>query len=78
MLLITSSQYQKLAVEGDSKLVIQQMLGNYKVSSPKMIPLFKQAKLISRTFDQLKMEHIERARNGRADTLANTAMDTRL
>ncbi|CAM9385922.1 unnamed protein product [Scytosiphon promiscuus] len=68
---------KKLAVEGDSKLVIQQMLGKYKVSSPKMVPLFKQAKVISRAFDQLDMEHIERARNGRADTLANIAMDTK-
>eukprot|EP00903_Cladosiphon_okamuranus_P017808 g16389.t1 len=67
---------KRLAVEGDSKLVIQQMLGNYKVSSPKMAPLFKKAKSIAKSFDKLEMEHIERASNDRADTLANLAMDT--
>eukprot|EP00752_Nemacystus_decipiens_P017933 g16076.t1 len=67
---------KRLAVEGDSDLVIQQMLGNYKVSSPKMAPLFKKAKSIAKSFDKLELEHIPRARNGRADTLANVAMDT--
>lgn len=41
-----------------------------------MAPLFKRAKSIAKSFDTLEMEHIERALNGRADTLANVAMDT--
>lgn len=41
-----------------------------------MAPLFKKAKSIARSFEKLEMEHIERALNGRADTLANVAMDT--
>lgn len=41
-----------------------------------MAPLFKKAKSIAKSFDKLEMEHIERALNGRADTLANAAMDT--
>lgn len=49
-----------------------------QVSSPKMLPLFKKAKLVAKSFDELDMKHIKRADNGRADTLANVAMDTKL
>lgn len=42
-----------------------------------MRPLFKKAKVLADTFDELDLEHIKRALNGRADTLANIAMDTR-
>lgn len=41
-----------------------------------MAPLFKKAKSIAKSFDKLQMDHIKRALNGRADTLANVAMDT--
>lgn len=47
-----------------------------QVSSPKMVPFFREAKSIAKSFDTLELEHIERALNGRADTLANAAMDT--
>ncbi|CAM9794264.1 unnamed protein product [Ectocarpus sp. 6 AP-2014] len=67
---------KRLSVEGDSKLVIQQMLGNYKVTSPKMRPLFREATTISKAFDALELGHIMRAHNERADDLANIAMDT--
>ncbi|CAN0343310.1 unnamed protein product [Ectocarpus sp. 12 AP-2014] len=67
---------KRLSVEGDSKLVIQQMLGNYKVTSPKMQPLFREATTISKAFDALELGHIMRAHNERADDLANIAMDT--
>lgn len=42
-----------------------------------MRPLFKKARALADTFDELDLEHIKRALNGRADTLANIAMDTR-
>ncbi|CAN0254340.1 unnamed protein product [Ascophyllum nodosum] len=64
-----------LSVEGDSRLVIQQMLGKYKVSSPKMLPLFKKAKAMAESFENLTLCHIDRVLNGRADALANLAMD---
>ncbi len=41
-----------------------------------MLPFFQEAKSIAKSFDTLEMAHIERALNGRADTLANAAMDT--
>lgn len=50
-------------------------VGCLQVSSPKMAPLFKKAKSVAKSFDMLEMEHIERALNGRADMLANVAMD---
>ncbi|CAB1119324.1 unnamed protein product [Ectocarpus sp. CCAP 1310/34] len=68
---------KRLSVEGDSNLVIQQMLGNYKVTSPKMQPLFREATTISKAFDALELGHILRAHNERADDLANIAMDTK-
>lgn len=41
-----------------------------------MRPLFQEAKSIAKYFDELNLEHIRRAFNGRADQLANIAMDT--
>ncbi|CAM9528660.1 unnamed protein product, partial [Ectocarpus sp. 8 AP-2014] len=47
-----------------------------QVTSPKMQPLFREATTISKAFDTLELGHIMRARNERADDLANIAMDT--
>lgn len=64
-----------LEVEGDSNLVIQQIKGAYKVKAPTLVPLFQKAKSIYTQIADVKLNHIERALNGRADALANQAMD---
>ncbi|MEU4765371.1 bifunctional RNase H/acid phosphatase [Actinosynnema sp. NPDC023794] len=65
----------EVSVRMDSKLVVEQMSGRWKVKHPSMQPLVAQAREVARAFDRVSYEWIPRARNQRADRLANQAMD---
>ena len=65
-----------LLVEGDSKLVINQCKGTYKVNNPTLIILHKQATSLCNKFEHITLTHILRQYNQRADQLANQAMDS--
>ena len=62
---------KKLAVKGDSLLIIKQMNGEYKVNSPAMRPLYEEAVSLASLFDKITFEHVYRTENKRADELAN-------
>src|SRR5213080_640935 len=62
-------------VRMDSKLVVEQMSGRWKVKHPDMRPLSEQAKEIAAGFTRVRYEWIPRAENAHADRLANEAMD---
>ncbi|MGV8872154.1 MAG: bifunctional RNase H/acid phosphatase [Rhodococcus sp. (in: high G+C Gram-positive bacteria)] len=66
---------REVAVRMDSKLVVEQMSGRWKVKHPDMIPLQRQAAELARRFDSVTYEWIPRAKNSHADALANEAMD---
>ena len=59
----------------DSKLVVEQMSGRWKVKHPDLAPLHKQATALSTRFDHITYAWIPRAKNSHADRLANEAMD---
>jgi probable phosphoglycerate mutase len=59
----------------DSKLVIEQMKGAWKVKHPNMKPLQARAAALCRSFGSVSFAHIPREKNGAADALANAAMD---
>ncbi|WEO97731.1 bifunctional RNase H/acid phosphatase [Streptomyces sp. FXJ1.172] len=61
-------------VRMDSKLVIEQMSGRWKIKHPDMKPLAAQARSVFPP-DQVTYEWIPRERNKHADRLANEAMD---
>ncbi|MEU1655037.1 bifunctional RNase H/acid phosphatase [Streptomyces griseofuscus] len=61
-------------VRMDSKLVIEQMSGRWKIKHPSMKPLATQARGIFPP-DRVTYEWIPRAENKHADRLANEAMD---
>jgi thymidine kinase/ribonuclease HI len=67
--------YLNAVVKGDSQLVIKQLTGEYKCKSPNLITFHDRAKFILTRFENVKLEHIPRALNKRADELANMAMD---
>ena len=67
---------KNLIVNGDSLLVIKQMKGEYKVNSPNIITLHKQAKDLARCFVNIKFNHVYRKDNKRADALSNDALLT--
>ncbi|NUT47062.1 MAG: bifunctional RNase H/acid phosphatase [Saccharothrix sp.] len=62
-------------VRMDSKLVVEQMSGRWKVKHPAMRPLAEEAREAARSFDRVSYEWVPRERNQRADRLANRAMD---
>ncbi|MFE1930137.1 bifunctional RNase H/acid phosphatase [Streptomyces sp. NPDC059474] len=64
----------EVRVRMDSKLVIEQMSGRWKIKHPDMRPLAAEAKAIMPP-GQLTYEWIPREKNKHADRLANEAMD---
>jgi ribonuclease H / adenosylcobalamin/alpha-ribazole phosphatase len=65
----------EVAVSMDSKLVIEQMAGRWKVKHPDLAELNAEARRLAAQFDQISYEWIPRAENSHADRLANEAMD---
>jgi len=66
----------KLTIKMDSKLVIEQLLGNYKVKHPNLIPRYLEVKnILARSFQHVAYLHVPREQNKDADALANIAMD---
>lgn len=64
----------RILVRMDSKLVIEQMSGTWKIKHPDMIQLAAEVQLIARGHE-IKWMWIPREENSRADALANKAMD---
>ena len=65
----------EVLVRMDSKLVVEQMSGRWKVKHPAMAELHQQARALASTFDAVGFTWIPRERNSHADRLANEAMD---
>ncbi len=66
---------REVTVRMDSKLVVEQMSGRWKVKHAAMIPLADRAKRLVAGFDRVSFQWIPRAENSHADRLANLAMD---
>lgn len=66
---------KEIYVEGDSDLVIKQMLGKYSVKSDNLKSLFKEAKKLQLQFNYINFNHIYRNKNQRADELANIGVN---
>ncbi|MEU6558900.1 bifunctional RNase H/acid phosphatase [Nocardia nova] len=62
-------------VRMDSKLVVEQMSGRWKVKHAAMIPLAERARQLVAGFDRVGFQWIPRDQNSHADRLANEAMD---
>jgi probable phosphoglycerate mutase len=62
-------------VRMDSKLVVEQMSGRWRVKHPDMVPLALRARDLAAGFTRISYEWIPRSRNSHADRLANEAMD---
>ena len=67
--------HRQLHVRSDSQLLVQQMLGNYKVKHPGLLPLAARARMLAHEVGGVTFEHVRREKNAHADRLANTAMD---
>ncbi|RRO19204.1 bifunctional RNase H/acid phosphatase [Saccharopolyspora rhizosphaerae] len=66
-----------VSVRMDSKLVIEQMAGRWRVKHANLQPLHAVARELAADFERVDYEWIPRAENSAADQLANDAMDGR-
>ncbi|GLY55141.1 putative phosphoglycerate mutase [Lentzea sp. NBRC 102530] len=66
---------ESVDVRMDSKLVVEQMSGRWKVKHPSMQPLNREAQEVAGALARVSYQWIPRERNKQADRLANEAMD---
>ena len=66
---------KRLQIFLDSELVVNQLLGTYKVRNPRLLKLFEEATSRLRLFDEYAIFHVGRELNQKADRLANEAID---
>ena len=59
----------------DSKLVVEQVSGRWKVKHPDLAELHREARRLASGFDRVSLDWIPREENSHADRLANEAMD---
>lgn len=65
----------EVEVRMDSKLVVEQMSGRWKIKHQDMIPLAAEARELAAKFGRVDYMWVPRAENSYADRLANEAMD---
>ena len=66
---------REVALLLDSKLIVEQLSGRWRVKDAKLIPLWSAARHTLAGFDRWSAAHVPRARNTVADRLANEAID---
>lgn len=67
--------HRRLRVVSDSLLMVKQIQGKFKVSSPDLRPLWEEARRRIRQLGEFEIAHALRHKNKDADRLANEAMD---
>jgi len=65
----------EVEIVSDSLLLVNQMLGKYRVKHPNLTPLHAKAKRMASEFRRFRISHTLRAGNKDADRLANLAVD---
>lgn len=65
----------RLEIYLDSKLVVEQMNGAWKIKARELMPLQIEAKELLRGFPEIVIAHVDRSKNRGADHLANMAID---
>lgn len=68
---------EKLTVEADSELMVNQVNGTYRVKNEGLKPLYAQVKALIGSFAEFSIQHVYRDKNSDADAMANQALDTR-
>jgi ribonuclease HI len=62
----------------DSKLIVEQLHGRWRVKDAKLQPLHAEARRLLQGFDRWTAVHVPRAQNSAADLLCNEAIDRAL
>jgi ribonuclease H / adenosylcobalamin/alpha-ribazole phosphatase len=62
-------------LRSDSRLLIEQLAGRWKVKNPTLQRLHQEARSLVKDLEQVRFEHVRRERNVEADALANRGVD---
>ena len=66
---------QDVLLRSDSRLIVEQLAGRFKVRNPKLQELHAQARMLAAGLPRVRYEHVPRERNTEADRLANAGVD---
>ena len=66
---------RRILLRADSRLLIEQMEGRFRVKNPTLRVLHKEARELLKGFESVSMEHVPRKANAEADALANEGVD---
>ena len=67
----------EIEIRSDSRLLIRQIKGEYRVKSPNITDLFVQVRSLLSKFGKTTFIHVPREQNKKADFLANLAIDSK-
>jgi len=62
-------------LRSDSKLLIEQLAGRFKVRNPRLMELHAEVRELASGFRSIRYEHVPRERNREADRMANLGVD---
>ena len=68
---------RRVRVRADSKLVIEQLCGRWRVKKAELRPLYDEARRLLAQYPERDLKHVRRELNKEADALANAALDAR-
>jgi ribonuclease HI len=66
---------RRVRVRADSKLVVEQLRGTWRVKQPHLRPLHEQARQLLAGYEEVDLQHVPREENTDADALVNAALD---
>ena len=67
---------EEVRVYADSKLMVEQVNGSWKVKNENIKPLYKEVLQLKNEFGNISFTHVDRSLNKLADALANKALDS--
>jgi ribonuclease H / adenosylcobalamin/alpha-ribazole phosphatase len=67
---------KRVHLRSDSRLLIEQLAGRWKVKNPPLQRLHEEARALIKGFEKVTLEHVPRERNKEADRMANVGVDT--
>ena len=73
--LAIQKEYTQIKAKGDSKLVVNQVKGEWNVNDDTLHNLHKRVQELIGVFDEFSIEHVPRENNDRADSLVGDELD---
>ena len=65
----------EVLLQSDSRLLVEQLSGRFRVKNPTLIRLHGEVRAMTRRFRRVAFEHVPREFNKKADRLANAGVD---